>query len=63
MNRLQQDFLAKKITDKIALELVARYKKAKKRAIFLDYDVPLRALRTIRRRCNPMPNWSNLLRS
>ena len=45
VNRLQQDFLAKKITDKIALELVARYKKAKKRAIFLDYDGTLKGFK------------------
>ena len=34
----QSDFLAKRINSKIQKQLVADYKKSKKRAIFLDYD-------------------------
>lgn len=35
---IQQNFLAKKITPALSKELVARFDKAEKRAIFLDYD-------------------------
>lgn len=35
---IQQNFLAKKITPALSKELVTRFNKAEKRAIFLDYD-------------------------
>ena len=35
---IQQNFLAKKITPALSKELVTRFDKAEKRAIFLDYD-------------------------
>lgn len=35
---IQQKFLAKRITNSVKKDLVGQFKKAKKRAIFLDYD-------------------------
>lgn len=42
VNRLQKDFLAKKISPKINNEILDSYNKASKRAIFLDYDGTLK---------------------
>lgn len=38
VENIQQNFLAKKITQKVGEELIAKFAAAKKRAIFLDYD-------------------------
>jgi len=43
---LQQSFLTKKITTQVRKDLVSEYKKAKKRAIFLDYDGTLVGFKT-----------------
>jgi len=40
--KVQTEFLAKKITEEISREIVGRYKKASRRAIFLDYDGTLK---------------------
>ena len=38
VENIQQNFLAKRITPSVSNELIARFREAKKRAIFLDYD-------------------------
>jgi trehalose 6-phosphate synthase/phosphatase len=38
VNRIQRDFLAKKITAAVQQEILLKFNKADKRAIFLDYD-------------------------
>jgi trehalose 6-phosphate synthase/phosphatase len=46
VNRLQHDFLAKKITPELQKKILGNYEKASLRAIFLDYDGTLKGFKS-----------------
>jgi trehalose 6-phosphate synthase/phosphatase len=63
VNRIQKDFLAKKITEKISNEIVEKYDKASKRAIFLDYDGTLKGFKDNPQEVEPDAELKNLIAS
>lgn len=60
--KLQQNFLAKLITPAVEKDLVAQFKKAKKRAVFLDYDGTLVSFKNDPAAANPDKSLHELLK-
>ncbi|HSH20169.1 MAG TPA: bifunctional alpha,alpha-trehalose-phosphate synthase (UDP-forming)/trehalose-phosphatase, partial [Draconibacterium sp.] len=58
---IQQNFLAKLITPSVRKEIVGQFQKAKKRALFLDYDGTLVGFKNDPKTASPDENLHNLI--
>lgn len=53
VNKIQKDFLAKKITSEVQKEIISSFSKSLQRAIFLDYDGTLKGFHNDPQKVNP----------
>lgn len=61
VEKMQKDFLAKKITPVVSKQIIEQYQKAKYRAIFLDYDGTLMGFEADPQKVKPDENLNELI--